>query len=63
LFVEKNNSQNSSLVKNYYDRFRARIMFPIYNNSNEPIAFTGRIFQGKNELKTVKNIDETGKYC
>jgi DNA primase len=62
LFIEKNNSQNSSLVKNYYDRFRARIMFPIYNNSNEPIAFTGRIFQGKNELKTIKNIDETGKY-
>ncbi len=62
LFIEKNNSQNPSLVKNYYDRFRARIMFPIYNNSNEPVAFTGRIFQGKNELKTVKNIDETGKY-
>jgi len=37
-------------------------MFPIYNNSNEPVAFTARIFEGIMPLKTIKNIDETGKY-
>jgi len=37
-------------------------MFPIFNNSNEPVAFTGRIFEGSSPLKTIKNIDETGKY-
>jgi len=37
-------------------------MFPIFNNSNEPVAFTGRIFESKESLKTIKNIDETGKY-
>jgi DNA primase len=37
-------------------------MFPIFNNSNEPVAFTGRVFEGTNKLKTIKNIDETGKY-
>ena len=29
----------------YYDRFRGRIIFPIYNQKNEIIAFGGRIVQ------------------
>jgi len=45
-----------------YDRFRARIMFPIDNISQQVVAFTGRIFQGKNPLKTIKDIEKIGKY-
>lgn len=62
LLIQKTDSSNSSVINNFYDRFRSRIMFPIFNNSNEPVGFTGRIFEGKEKLKTIKNIDETGKY-
>lgn len=59
LFIQNTSKPSAN---NLYDRFRARIMFPIFNNSNEPVAFTGRIFEGSLPLKTIKNIDETGKY-
>ncbi|MDD5760533.1 MAG: CHC2 zinc finger domain-containing protein [Candidatus Pacebacteria bacterium] len=45
-----------------YDRFRARIMFPIDDISQQVVGFTGRIFQGKNPLKTIKDIERIGKY-
>lgn len=45
-----------------YDRFRSRIMFPIEDLSLNVIAYTARIFQGKTPLKTIKNIEEVGKY-
>ena len=50
------------LVNNCYDRFRSRIMFPINDSSGNLVGFSGRIFQGKLPLKTIKNIEETGKY-
>ncbi len=59
LFIQNTSKPSGN---NLYDRFRSRIMFPIFNNSNEPVAFTGRIFEGSSPLKTIKNIDETGKY-
>jgi DNA primase len=40
----------------YYDAFRSRIMFPIFNSSGEPIAFSGRIF-GTEDDKTAKYIN------
>jgi len=48
--------------KGYMDRFRNRIMFPIYNHFNKPVAFGGRIFN--NETKTAKylNSSETPVY-
>ncbi len=45
-----------------YDRFRSRIMFPIDDSVQQIVGFTGRIFQGKNPLKTIKDIEATGKY-
>ena len=54
LFIEYENG--------YMDRFRNRIIFPIYNKFNKPIAFGGRIYN--NETKTAKylNSSETPIY-
>ncbi len=42
--------------KRYYDRFRSRIMFPIRDSAGRTIAFSGRIFDKKDE-KTAKYIN------
>ncbi len=36
----------------FYDRFRNRIIFPLFDNSNRPVAFSGRFF-GKDEKEGV----------
>ncbi|MST04373.1 MAG: DNA primase [Candidatus Pacebacteria bacterium] len=40
----------------YWDRFRDRVMFPIWNNSGKVVGFTGRIMPGSPEAET------SGKY-
>jgi len=45
-----------------YDRFRSRLMFPLEDVSGHIVGFTGRIFQGKSPLKTIKDIEAVGKY-
>ena len=62
LCILKNTYQSASTVKDnmIYDRFRSRVMFPIFNASNQVIGYSGRII-GTN-LKTIKDITQTGKY-
>jgi DNA primase len=42
----------------YFDRFRDRIMFPIFDRNGKPIAFSGRALRGGNEPKYL-NSPET----
>jgi len=47
--------------KGYYDRFRGRIIFPMFDNSGRAIAFSGRLFveeEGKDSAKYL-NSPET----
>ena len=48
--------------KGYMDRFRNRIMFPIYNNFNKPVAFGGRIFNNETNVAKYLNSSETPVY-
>lgn len=43
----------------FYDRFRNRIMFPIFDSSGRPVGFTGRIFNGKPDDAKYLNSPET----
>ena len=36
----------------FYDRFRNRIIFPLFDNLNQPVAFSGRFF-GKDEKEGI----------
>tara|TARA_Y100001968_G_scaffold84586_1_gene75718 strand:- start:169 stop:1935 length:1767 start_codon:yes stop_codon:yes gene_type:complete len=48
--------------KGYMDRFRNRIMFPIYNSFNKPIAFGGRVFNNETKIAKYLNSSETPIY-
>jgi len=41
----------------YYDRFRKRIMFPIYNHFGKVIGFTGRIMPSDNDAALAKYVN------
>jgi len=45
--------------KGMYDRFRGRIMFPIFDSSGRIIAFSGRIFEDDNKSAKYLNSPET----
>ncbi len=47
--------------KGYYDKFRGRIMFPLFDTSGRVIAFSGRIFDEREnkELAKYMNSPET----
>ena len=47
--------------KGTFDRFRSRIMFPIFHPSGKPIAFGGRIFKSDDPAKYL-NSPETPLY-
>lgn len=43
----------------FYDHFRSRIMFPIFDSAGRPIAFTGRIFGTEDDTAKYINSPET----
>jgi DNA primase len=44
---------------NYYDRFRGRVMFPICKDTDEVIAFSGRVLQADAKAAKYVNSPET----
>ena len=54
-------SIRSETKGNYFDRFRQRLMFPIFNLSQKPIAFGGRTLK-KGEPAKYVNSPETPLY-
>ena len=45
-----------------YDRFRSRIMFPIYNIGGRPLGFTGRVLSSEKTKAKYVNSPETDIY-
>jgi DNA primase len=45
------------------DSFRGRIMFPIYTENGDPVAFGGRILPGSTDPAKYKNSSETPIYA
>lgn len=43
--------------KGFYDRFRSRIMFPIFNQAGQPVGFSGRIFGDESQQAMGKYIN------
>jgi DNA primase len=45
------------------DAFRGRVMFPIYTETGDPVAFGGRILPGSSDPAKYKNSSETHIYA
>lgn len=60
LIKKSQREEESTNKERYYDRFRGRIMFPIFDNSGRVIAFSGRIF--KEEKVNTKTTEGAPKY-
>lgn len=41
----------------YWDRFRSRLIFPLYNHFGKAVGFTGRILPGQDDRNTGKYIN------
>ena len=65
-FEEEEMLENGLLVKSekggFYDRFRGRLMFPIMDNRDRVIGFSGRILEGKMDEAKYINTPETPIY-
>lgn len=67
-FLKKKNFNDSELEKvglikktdkGFYDRFRGRIIFPIFDNSGRVVAFSGRLYEDDGKSAKYLNSPET----
>ncbi|MSU60731.1 MAG: DNA primase [Candidatus Staskawiczbacteria bacterium] len=56
LAIQKENSKDS------YDRFRGRIIFPVFDLNGQPVGFGGRVFKQQNETAKYINTPQTLLY-
>ncbi len=65
-YEEEEMLENGLLVKSergsYYDRFRGRLMFPLKDNRNNVLGFSGRILDSKEKEAKYINTPETPIY-
>jgi len=55
-------SQKETSQKGHYDRFRGRLIFPLYSREKNPIGFAGRQLRDGEEGPKYINSPETGRY-
>lgn len=55
--IEKAGLGLSSEKGSFYDRFRGRIIFPIFDLNSKVVGFTGRIFKQKDKPETAKYVN------
>ena len=65
--IDLNNAKLLGLIDskeggNYYDKFRGRIVFPIFSPNGRVIAFGGRVFQGEENIAKYLNSPESSIY-
>lgn len=61
-FTETEMEKAGFIIKSHYDRFRGRIMFPIFDYQGRVIAFGGRIFPERDNDAKYINSPETILY-
>lgn len=61
LAIQKNPSDSGS-PRDSYDRFRGRIIFPVFDTNGQPIGFGGRIFKQQGETAKYINTPQTLLY-
>ncbi len=55
--IEKAGLGLSSEQGSFYDRFRGRIIFPIFDLNSKVVGFTGRVFKNKDKSETAKYVN------
>lgn len=63
VIIPRNNSpRNSTNVRDYYDRFRDRIMFPLSDHRGRVVGFSGRVLNPEEKTAKYINSPETLLY-
>ncbi len=60
--IKKRDSENENSSAGYYDRFRGRLIFPIFNESGKVVAFGGRQLFEDDKTAKYLNSPETKVY-
>jgi len=62
LVIRKGSKSSSGMKQNFYDRFRGRIMFPVFNLHGQAIGFGGRILGKADDTAKYLNTPNTPLY-